>query len=250
VTILGCMLLYLGLIGAAAGVISLLKPLRLLGIRTRKRGLPVVGLGLAVFIVGVYLPVSETRVEAPRTRLDEFAPVFQFSEFHSAEIDASKDRVYSAIRAVTPEEIRFYKTLTWIRRFGQRSPAGILNAPERRPILETFVPGAFVLLADEPGREIVIGRAGDGRGAQALPPEEFKAVRRPRLLKIAMNFRIYELDATHCRLTTETRVYAAGTHVVRGFAAYWRMIYPGSALIRRTWLRAIKLRAEAARGPA
>jgi hypothetical protein len=54
------------------------------------------------------------------------------------------------------------------------------------------------------------------------------------------------VDATHCWLTTETRVYAAGAKAVRGFAAYWRMIYPGSSLIRRMWLRAIKLRAEAA----
>src|ERR1017187_3674488 len=65
------------------------------------------------------------------------------------------------------------------------------------------------------------------------------------LVKIVMSFRIQEVDATHCLLTTETRVYAAGTHVLRGFVTYWRMIYPGSALIRRMWLRAIKLRAEA-----
>jgi len=32
------------------------------------------------------------------------------------------------------------------------------------------------------------------------------------------------------------------------FAAYWRVIYPGSALIRVMWLRAIKQRAEAASG--
>ena len=60
-----------------------------------------------------------------------------------------------------------------------------------------------------------------------------------------MNFRIQEVDAVHCSLTTETRVYTVGPQVVRGFATYWRMIYPGSALIRRMWLRAIKLRAEA-----
>jgi len=29
----------------------------------------------------------------------------------------------------------------------------------------------------------------------------------------------------------------------RRFAAYWRLIYPGSALIRRSWLRAIRQRA-------
>ncbi len=30
----------------------------------------------------------------------------------------------------------------------------------------------------------------------------------------------------------------------RRFACYWRVIYPGSALIRRMWLRAVKKRAE------
>lgn len=242
-TIFGGLLLYLSLIGAVAGVASLLKPLGFLGIGTRKRGLLVLGLGLLTFTAGVYLPVTETRVENARTRLDEFAPVFQFSEFHTIHISAPKDRVYSAIRAVRPEEIRFFKTLMWIRGLPQSM------ATEHRPILENFTAGSFLVLADDPGREIVIGRAGDGHGGRRLAAEEFKTSHQAPLVKIVMNFRIEDVDATHCGLATETRVYAAGTHVLRGFATYWRMIYPGSALIRRMWLRAIKLRAEAAPNP-
>jgi hypothetical protein len=105
-----------------------------------------------------------------------------------------------------------------------------------------------VVLADDPGREIVFGRAatrwGEGEGGWAA--ETSNAFPPGPLVKIAMNFRIQEVDATHCMLTTETRVYAAGPHVLRGFATYWRMIYPGSSLIRREWLRAIQRRAEAA----
>jgi len=231
-TIFGGVLLYLSLIGAAAGAVSLLKPLRFLGIRTRKMGLLVLGIGFAVFLAGVYLPVTETRVETPRTRLDEFAPVFQFSEFHSVRIDAPKDRVYAAIKTVRPEEIRFYKTLMRIRGLGSSM------AHEGRPILESFTTGWFQLLADETDREIVVGHAGNGWGGK------FKTSQQVQLIKIAMNFRIEDVDATHCLLTTETRVYAAGSQALRGFATYWRMIYPGSALIRRMWLRAIKLRAE------
>jgi len=55
---------------AAAGILSLLIPLRFLGIRTRKRGLLALGLGFLLFVAGVYLPVSQTRVETARTRLD------------------------------------------------------------------------------------------------------------------------------------------------------------------------------------
>src|ERR1039457_6444019 len=105
VTLFGGAILYLALFGAAAGVASLVKPLRFLGVRTRKRGLIVFGLGLLAFTVGVYLPVTETRVETPRTRLDEFAPVYQFSEFHSILVSAAHDRVDAALRAVQPEEI-------------------------------------------------------------------------------------------------------------------------------------------------
>src|ERR1019366_9644762 len=72
VTLIGGAILYLALLGMAAGVVSLVIPLRFLGIRARKRGLIVFGLGLLAFTVGVYLPVTETRVETPRTRLDEF----------------------------------------------------------------------------------------------------------------------------------------------------------------------------------
>jgi hypothetical protein len=238
-TILGGLLLYLGLMSAAAGVLSLPIPLRFLGIRTRKRGLLVLALGIAALVAGVYLPVSQTRVETARTRLDEFMPVYQFSESHSVDVRASREQIWRAMWEVRPEEIRFFKTLMWMRGLGNSM------APQHRPILESFTAAGFQLLAEDRGREIVIGRAGDGRGASKLSAEEFKAIHQAPLVKIAMNFRIQEVDGAHSTLSTETRVYAAGPRVVRGFATYWRMIYPGSSLIRHMWLRAIKLRAEA-----
>ena len=59
-----------------------------------------------------------------------------------------------------------------------------------------------------------------------------------------MNFRMEDEGGGWTRLTTETRIYATDASARRRFAAYWRLIYPGSALIRRTWLRAIRERAE------
>jgi hypothetical protein len=43
---------------------------------------------------------------------------------------------------------------------------------------------------------------------------------------------------------TETRVYAGTPAARRRFAIYWRFIRPGSGIIRRSWLEAIKRRAE------
>src|ERR1017187_1913727 len=84
-------------------------------------------------------------------------------------------------------------------------------------------------------------------GIRKLTPDEFQNFREAPLAKIAMNFRLVERDAAHCTVTTETRVYAGGAPVVRRVAAYWRVIYPGRALMRDIWVRAVKIRAEGAR---
>jgi hypothetical protein len=47
-------------------------------------------------------------------------------------------------------------------------------------------------------------------------------------------------------LRTETRVLATDAASRRRFGRYWRVIRPGSALIRRTWLGAAKRRTERA----
>jgi hypothetical protein len=63
--------------------------------------------------------------------------------------------------------------------------------------------------------------------------------------KAVMNFYLaVRADNTGVILTTETRILASDPATRRKFARYWRVIFPGSALIRRMWLRAIKRRAE------
>jgi hypothetical protein len=45
-------------------------------------------------------------------------------------------------------------------------------------------------------------------------------------------------------ISTETRVLATDDLTRRGMARYWRLIVPGSGLLRRQWLDGIKRRAE------
>jgi hypothetical protein len=58
-----------------------------------------------------------------------------------------------------------------------------------------------------------------------------------------MNFAVAPSQAGSI-VTTETRVYANTPGALRRFGVYWRLIHPGSDLIRRMWLRAIAHRAE------
>jgi hypothetical protein len=192
------------------------------------------------------LRIHQRPVAAPKTRLDEFLPAWQFHEVHSTRVRASRARIARAIREVTPREIRFFRALTWLRRFGRPGSASILNAPADLPILEVATRTSFVVLADEPQGELVIGTLVicPDRKQASFTPDEFKALRAPGFAKAALNFAIDEDGYGGCRLSTETRVYATDATTRRRFAAYWRLIYLGSSLIRRMWLRAIRRRAE------
>ena len=244
---LGVLLIDAGIVGVLLGLATLVKPLKALRIPTRSRALLVVLGGIAAMIVGGILPVRQTRVSPIVTRLDEFAPVYQFHEKHTTLVAAPRARVYEAIKAVEPDEIRGFRTLTAIRTFGRRVSPGILNPPAREPILQTALRTGFVPLADDPQREIVFGvLMTRGRYPKHPTADDYRGFNQPVSAKATMNFLIEELDATHCRLTTETRIYANDAKAERAVAPYWRTIYPGSALIRRMWLRAIRLRAEGA----
>jgi len=248
---LGVVVVYLGLMAAFLGSVSLLRPLSFLAIRTRRQAALLLTLGLMVVLTGGSLPAGETSV-ATRTQLDQFAPVYQFREFHSIRITAPREQVYSALKSVTADEITLFRAITWLRRFGRPGPESILNPPPHVPVLEVAARTSFLVLAEEPNREIVLGTlvaAPRGwRPGRNPTPDGFKTLivtsPAPGFVAATMNFRIEDASSYTGTLTTETRVYATDPSSRRLFAAYWRVIYPGSALIRRVWLRAIARRAE------
>jgi hypothetical protein len=250
---LGVLLVDAGLAAGALGLICLIRPIPALGISTRRRGAALVAAGAALGLAGASLPAPERSVPARISRLDEIVPVYQFSEFHECRIRASPARVYDAVWAVTAEEIRLFRLLTWIRsprrpwiRGGEES---ILNPPAKQPILRVATSSGFMVLADEPAREVVVGTivvAPRRPGTLSDSPRDFAALDAPGYAKAAMNFRMTDEGGGWTRLTTETRVYATDASARRRFAGYWRVIYPGSAFIRRMWLRAVRERAERA----
>jgi len=248
VNLLGVGLVYAGFATALAGAVSLLRPLAFLGIHTRAQGLAVVACSLLLMAAGWLLPARTIRATAAASRLDAFVPEWQFAELHRTTIRASPQRIYAAIEQVTANEISFFRALTWIRRFGRPSPEGILNSPGSQPLLAVAARTSFLPLAADAPHEIVLGTlviAPPGwRRNLALTPEVFKALSAPGYAKAAINFQVGGAGHGACILTTETRVFATDPATRRRFAAYWRVIYPGSALIRVMWLRAIRLRAE------
>ena len=94
--------------------------------------------------------------------------------------------------------------------------------------------------------EIVIGIINQNRKIkkeELSQKDDFINFRGKESAKIATNFFLVESKGK-VMVSTETRIYTTDLKVKRKFAMYWMIVYPGSALIRKIWLKAIKKRAE------
>jgi len=248
--LVGTILVYVAFAAIFLGAVSVVRPLTWIGIPGRPYGVAVLLSGVVVLLIGVSLPAPEKRIAEQRTILDDFVPAYQFAESHTIRIVAPRERVFAAIRDVTANEIMLFRTLTWIRRFGRPGPESILNPPRHEPVLAVATRSEFMKLAEGPARELVLGTLvvappGWRPSKDKKPtPEDFKALHAPGFALAAINFRVEDTAKGDALLTTETRVYATDSSTKWKFATYWRVIYPGSALIRVMWLRAIRHRAE------
>ena len=183
--------------------------------------------GASMIALAVLWPVSDHGANVPTTHLDQVMPQWQFREQHTTHVAAPPQRVYDSIAPVTAKEILLFKTLVAIRRLGRPAPPSIMNPPEEEPLLHLATRTSFRYVAVEPPKELVLETI----------------VVRPRVAIAAMNFLVTPDGRGGSYLSTETRV-AVIPPARRPFAIYWRIIRPGSGIIRIMWLRAIRKRAE------
>ena len=246
----GVLLVDIGLAATVLGAVSLVKPLTLFHIHSREAGMLLCLAGAVVAAAGMLLPAPVERVRDSRSDLDRAMPAWQFRERHRTHVDAPPESVDRAIRAVSADDIRLFRTLTWIRspRVRELDGGDILSPPSGPvPLLGVVLRSGFIAVSDRPARELVLGTIVAGpvrtlRGERT--PENFIRLDAPGFAKATMNFAIEPDPAGGSDVTTETRVYATDPRTARRFAAYWRVIYPGSSLIRYMWLRAIGHSAE------
>src|ERR1044072_4364211 len=203
---LGSALVYAGVVLAFVGLVTSVRPMRWMHIRTRRRAALVLVTGAVLVTAAVALPAPTIRAAQPRTQLDEMVPAWQFGEGHETRVHAEAARVGRAIRALTAREIGLFRLLTWIRNPrlpGSRGRENILAAPADRPILDVALKGGFMVLAEEPQRELGFGTLVVGpRELRRLPPHErarlrreftpakFRALDKPGYAKAAMSFRL------------------------------------------------------------
>ena len=178
--------------------------------------------------------------------LQRLLPAPDAAERHAIEIAAPPDVVWRELLALDLGTLTLPRVLMTLRALPAlllgRAPRGA-RGPLRIGDLE---PVGFGRIAEEPGREIVLGVAGSfWRPTGNLLPFDrasFDAPVPSGLARALWSFELEPLAGGGTRLVTETRVCCGDARSRRRFRLYWMLVRPGSGLIRRRLLAAVRRR--------
>ena len=189
--------------------------------------------------------------------LDEILPAYDVSARYETVVRAPAARVYAAIWSadLAPLPVRVL--------LGVRALPGVVLASLRDPreawrrlrgrtrgaaTMREVIAQGFLLLAEEPPREVVLGLVGafwrPRGGVVRVDPDSFRAPPPRGAARAAWNFHVAERGGTECVLSTETRVQCADELSRRRFKLYWTIVGPWSGVIRLAMLRSIRRAAE------
>jgi hypothetical protein len=179
--------------------------------------------------------------------LDDYIDRWDVRSRHETMVEAPVPQTFRAMR-----DLDMGRSLPVTALFAVRAVPHVLTGKlrfQRSITLDTILEGGFVMLAEEPDRELVVGVVGrfwrPDSGIERIGAEEFESYDRPGSAKAAINFTVSELGPWSSRLATETRVLCTDSSARRKFALYWRLIGPFSGVIRHLVLREVKRDAEA-----
>ncbi|MFK7693047.1 hypothetical protein [Paenibacillus sp. HJGM_3] len=196
--------------------------------------------------------------------IDRYMPNYQFCERHSVIIRANREEVYHVIKLLKPTDTPLIRLLFGIRML-PTVLAGHLTEARKRfgrikenhappSLLDNMKRTGFILLEEDPGCEMVVGVIGQfwkpilNKPVELDSAAEFLEFDDLTYAKGVMNVILSEPRKGETLVLTETRVCVKDPTIGRRFALYWKLIYPGCALIRRMMLHTIKIHAESGRG--
>jgi len=170
--------------------------------------------------------------------IDEFLPKWDARERHSIKVNAPVDEVCRAMRQMDLRRARLTNFLLKLRGISAPADFSIADLLKMR----------FVILAEEPDKEIVLGLTGkfwqpDGNLVR-VERDDFIHFDKPGYAKAAWNFSLFETADGAIRLNTETRIFCTDAASRARFRLYWFFIGAFSSLIRREILCVIKKAAE------
>jgi len=236
-------LVYTGIVLALAGLANVALPFRFLGVHKRLTGALILVGGAGLAAAALFWPARTIRVAQHRTRLDDVMPEYQFNERHSARVHARPEQVMQGVREATFSDMTSLVTLLRIRGAVLREPVHASDWQDTR-ILDAFSKSGY--LSGNSEHEIVMIGVVSMRAkriADVHTLQEAADFRERGAVKMGYDFTVEDAGGGWSTISTETRVLALD-ETTRGAATYWRLIVPGSGLLRLQWLDGIRRRAE------
>ena len=198
--------------------------------------------------------------------LDQLMPQYDVLERHRITVRAAPDVVFRSIREANLAGGPITRALLALR----AAPAAVVavvrsprtawgelrdrvSVPQGVVRLHDFEQAGFRIVAECAPHELVIGLLGRfwtprGGLCAGVTAETFRAGPPQGLALAGWNFTVALRPDGSSELRTETRVWCA-TDVRWKFRLYWLAVRPGSGLIRRAMLRAIRRHAESMDAP-
>jgi hypothetical protein len=178
--------------------------------------------------------------------LDRLMPMFDVREQHQATVRAPAAVTYAAAREL---DFRRSPLVSGVFRARQRLMGGRTEAASTGgSFLEEVQALGWRVLAEEPGRELVMGAVTQPWLAdvvfRGVPPEDFAAFAEPDYVKIAWTVAVTPRDDGGSVFRTETRAVATAPAARARFRRYWTLVSPGIVVIRWEMLRLVKREAE------
>ena len=177
--------------------------------------------------------------------LDRFMPEYDVVERHSITMAAPAAEVLAAAKEQDLLELPLVQVIFRARELALGASPG---EPPPRGLLAATRSLGWGVLAERPGREIVVGAVTKPWEPdvtfRALPPEDFAAYHTPGEVKIVWTLRADPVDNGRSIFRTETRAVATDPVARDRFRKYWSFVSPGVAAIRWLSLQPLKREAE------
>ena len=177
--------------------------------------------------------------------LDRFLPQYEVAERHEIRVHAPVSITYEIGKQADPNRSPWVRAIFQAR---QSLMGGRGEALPRRPLLEVTKDLGWCVLAEIPGRAIVMGAYTQPWHADVrfwpLPPDEFASFNRPGYVKIIWTIEADSLGPSESIARTQTRVQTTDPESRARFRIYWSKFSPGIVLIRKQILAQIQADAE------
>ncbi|WAJ45447.1 hypothetical protein OK015_02675 [Mycobacterium sp. Aquia_216] len=191
-------------------------------------------------------------IGAERMRIESAAPTFDAMIVEHAVVAADPATTLQAAKSLDFLSVRtpLLAASMWLRVLPSRLRGKVAPPPPRLVVAEGVGLPGWLLLGEQPDREIAFGAVGKFWQPviewRDVAPAEFAAFAEPGWGKIAANFSVVPYGASHTLLSYQCRTVTTDLDSRRRFRRYWWLVRPFVAHIMCATLNTIKSDAEQA----